>query len=56
MAILQEEYPGEDNPNAAPTETLPVLRASDDGQIECVPMRWWLTPSWSQGRLSLQHV
>ena len=49
MSILQEEYPGEDNPNAAPTETLPVLRAGDDGQIECVPMRWWLTPSWSQG-------
>ena len=48
MSILQEEYPGEDNPNAAPTETLPVLRAGDDGQIECVPMRWWLTPSWSQ--------
>lgn len=49
IAILQEEYPGGDNPNAAPTETLPVLRARDDGQIECVPMRWWLTPSWSQG-------
>ena len=49
MAILQEEYPGDDNPNAAPTETLPVLRAGDDGQIQCVPMRWWLTPSWSQG-------
>ena len=49
MSILQEEYPGEDNPNAAPTEILSVLRAGDDGQIECVPMRWWLTPSWSQG-------
>ena len=48
MAILQEEYPGEDNPNAAPTETLPVLRARDDGQIECVPMRWWLTPFWAK--------
>ena len=49
MAILQEEYPGDDNPNAAPTETLPVLRSGDDGQIQCIPMRWWLTPSWSQG-------
>ena len=49
MAILQEEYPGADNPNAAPTETLPVLRAGSDGEIECVLMRWWLTPSWSEG-------
>jgi len=49
MSILQESYPGEDNANAAPTETLPVIRMSDRGQLECVPMRWWLTPSWSQG-------
>jgi putative SOS response-associated peptidase YedK len=49
MSILQEPYPGEDNANAAPTETLPVIRMGDAGQLECVPMRWWLTPSWSQG-------
>jgi len=48
-AILQQPYPGEDNANAAPTETLPVIRTSDRGQLECVPMRWWLTPSWAQG-------
>lgn len=47
--ILLETYAGTDNPNAAPTETLTVLRAGAGGQIVSVPMRWWLTPSWSQG-------
>ena len=49
MSILQEPYPGEDNANAAPTEVLPVIRMGQDQQLQCVPMRWWLTPSWSQG-------
>jgi putative SOS response-associated peptidase YedK len=49
MSILQEAYPAEDNANAAPTETLPVIRMGEGGQLEYVLMRWWLTPSWSQG-------
>ena len=48
MSIMQETYPGEDDYNAAPTQTLPVIRRGADGGFECMPMRWWLTPSWSQ--------
>ena len=48
-SITLEMYPGEDNYNAAPTESLPVIRVRADGGLECLPMRWWLTPSWSQG-------
>ena len=49
LSILQQTYPGEDDYNAAPTQTLPVIRSGADGRLECLPMRWWLTPSWSQG-------
>ena len=49
FSILQETYPGEDDYNAAPTQTLPVIRSRADGRLEYAPMRWWLTPSWSQG-------
>ena len=48
MSIMQETYPGEDDYNVAPTQTLPVIRRGADGGLECMPMRWWLTPSWSQ--------
>ncbi len=34
--------------NAAPTETIPVIRHSVTGQIELTPMRWWLHPNWSK--------
>lgn len=41
-ANLQPRY------NAAPSQYLPVIRASRDGR-EMVPMRWGLVPSWSKG-------
>lgn len=41
-------HPGPDNYNAAPTETIVVLRLDDAGVPELVPMRWWLTPFWSK--------
>lgn len=49
MELVGLPYPGHDNFNAAPTETLPVLRLDESGDPEIVPMRWWLTPFWSKG-------
>jgi len=49
MELVGLAHPGPDNFNAAPTETIPVLRLSASGQPEIVPMRWWLTPYWSKG-------
>ena len=49
MELVGLPHPGPDNYNAAPTETIVVLRSGDDGQPELVPMRWWLTPYWSDG-------
>lgn len=34
--------------NAAPTQTLPVLRLNKEGKRELVPMRWGLVPSWAK--------
>jgi len=41
-------HPGPDNPNAAPTEEIVVLRLNRDGAPELKPMRWWLTPYWTK--------
>jgi putative SOS response-associated peptidase YedK len=49
MELIGLPHPGPDNHNAAPTETIKVLRLSDEGEPELVPMRWWLTPYWSKG-------
>lgn len=48
-AFLQRNYAARDDANVAPTETVPVIRAGSDGTLQCLPMRWWLTPYWSQG-------
>lgn len=48
MELVGLAHPGPDNPNVAPTETVPVLRVGDDGAAEIVPMRWWLTPFWAK--------
>jgi putative SOS response-associated peptidase YedK len=45
-------HPGPDNFNAAPTETITVLRMDADQQPELVPMRWWLTPYWAKAMSS----
>ena len=49
MELVGLPHPGPDNFNAAPTETIQVLRIGADGVPELVPMRWWLTPYWSKG-------
>jgi putative SOS response-associated peptidase YedK len=49
MELVGLPHPGPDNPNAAPTETIQVLRIGETGEPELVPMRWWLTPYWSDG-------
>ena len=33
--------------NVAPTQTLPVVRAGEDGDRECAMMRWGLIPFWA---------
>ena len=48
IELVGLEHPGPDNYNAAPTETVTVLRMGDDEQPELVPMRWWLTPYWAK--------
>lgn len=49
MELVGLPHPGPDNFNAAPTETINVLRLAEDGSPEVVAMRWWLTPYWSKG-------
>jgi putative SOS response-associated peptidase YedK len=49
MELVGLPHPGPDNFNAAPTETIVVLRLDEAGKPELVPMRWWLTPHWSKG-------
>lgn len=49
MELVALPHPGPDNYNAAPTETIRVLRQGESGAVELVPMRWWLTPFWSDG-------
>ncbi|XOV82549.1 MAG: SOS response-associated peptidase [bacterium] len=48
MAWVGVHYPGQDNFNLAPTETVHVLRLNADDEPEVVPMRWWLTPFWAK--------
>jgi putative SOS response-associated peptidase YedK len=48
LVYFDQTYPGSDNFNVAPTETVPVMRANAHGAIEFAHMRWWLTPSWAK--------
>lgn len=48
LELVRLRHPGPDNHNAAPTETIVVLRQGRDGEPELVPMRWWLTPYWAK--------
>lgn len=52
MALVGVTYPGPDRHNIAPTQTVPVLRQSASGEPELVPMRWWLTPFWTNEKSS----
>ena len=48
LELVGMPHPGPDNYNAAPTETITVVRLNPEREPELVPMRWWLTPSWSK--------
>ena len=49
MDMVGQPYPADsDRHNVAPTEPLPVLRATNHGGLEPATMRWWLTPYWSK--------
>ena len=48
LELVRLRHPGPDNHNAAPTETIVVLRLDAAGAPELVPMRWWLTPYWAK--------
>lgn len=48
LDLVRLRHPGPDNHNAAPTESIVVLRLGQGGAPELVPMRWWLTPYWAK--------
>ncbi|MDP6374914.1 MAG: SOS response-associated peptidase [Pseudomonadales bacterium] len=48
MELVGLTHPGPDNHNAAPTESVSVLRVNARGDPEIVAMRWWLTPYWAK--------
>lgn len=48
LELVRLRHPGPDNHNAAPTETIVVLRLNERDEPELVPMRWWLTPYWAK--------
>ena len=48
LELVGLAHPGPDNHNAAPTETIAVVRVNDAGHAQVAPMRWWLTPHWAK--------
>lgn len=48
MDMLGQGYSGGDRYNVAPTQTVDVIRQTEEGGLEAVAMRWWLTPFWSK--------
>ena len=48
LELVRLRHPGPDNHNAAPTETIIVLRLNRLGEPELKAMRWWLTPYWAK--------
>lgn len=48
LDIVGHSYPGEPNPNTAPTENVWVVRTDADGATEAAELRWWLVPYWSK--------
>lgn len=48
LELVGMTHPGPDNFNAAPTEMITVLRLSETGEPQLVPLRWWLTPFWTK--------
>lgn len=48
MGLVGLAHPGPDNLNAAPTETIVVLRLDEAGSPQLAAMRWWLTPRWAK--------
>jgi putative SOS response-associated peptidase YedK len=48
LELVRLRHPGPDNYNAAPTESIVVLRLDKAGEPELAPLRWWLTPYWAK--------
>jgi putative SOS response-associated peptidase YedK len=48
MDMLGQGYPGGDRFNVAPTQELDVFRRTEQGGLEAIGMRWWLTPYWAK--------
>lgn len=48
MEIVGMPHPGPFDSNIAPTADVGVIRLSELGEPELVPMRWWLTPHWAK--------
>ncbi|MBX3705917.1 MAG: SOS response-associated peptidase [Pseudomonadales bacterium] len=48
LELVGLAHPGPDNHNAAPTESICVVRLGAGGEPEIARMRWWLTPHWAK--------
>jgi putative SOS response-associated peptidase YedK len=48
MQVLGVAHPGPDNHNAAPTESIAVVRTTAAGGCEVAHLRWWFTPHWAK--------
>ena len=50
MDLLDQNYPGPDNFNVAPTSNVWVIRGKLDANTPstAVEARWWLTPNWAK--------
>ena len=46
VKLLGQDLPT--NYNAAPTESLPIIRLDDSGQPELLNARWGLLPVWAE--------
>lgn len=50
MDLLDQNYPGPENFNVAPTANVWVIRGTQrtNTRYEAVEARWWLTPNWAK--------
>ena len=50
MDLLDQNYPGPDSFNVAPTSNVWVIRGTSeaDSKYVAVNARWWLTPNWAK--------
>ena len=50
MDLLDQDYPGPDNFNVAPTSNVWVIRGKlgSNSTYSAIEARWWLTPNWAK--------